>query len=104
MANICTNTLYLSTGDMKLRDSIIDTLRNTFNCNEVHAFDNSEIFECEIEFDSRWTFPFKEMEELTENLPEGNDLHIYVVSYEFGCEYVGFNIYALGEWRDKFAD
>jgi hypothetical protein len=44
------------------------------------------------------------MEELTKDLPEGNDLYIRVLSHEFGCEYVGFNVYADGEWHDKLAD
>ena len=65
-----------------------------FNCNDIQQSGNGEIFDCEIEFESRWTFPKKEMEKLTNELPEGNDLYIRVLSYEFGCEYVGFNIYA----------
>jgi hypothetical protein len=102
MANICTNLLYLSTGDRKLHDDTVDTVRKTFKCNDVHSF-GDDVFECEINFDSRWTFPHQEMEKLTEKLPEGNDLYVRVISYEFGCEYVGFNIYTSGEWCDKFA-
>ncbi|MDR0700239.1 MAG: hypothetical protein LBG28_13650 [Tannerella sp.] len=81
----------------------MESVRQSFRCDSV-LYDNGEVFECEIEFDSRWTFPHREMEELTKDLPEGNDLYIRVLSYEFGCEYVGFNIYADGEWHDKFAD
>jgi hypothetical protein len=43
------------------------------------------------------------MEELTRGLPGGNGLYIRVLSYEFSCGYAGFNIYASGGWRDKFA-
>jgi hypothetical protein len=102
MANICTNKLYLSTGSWKLRDSVMKSIRQSFRCGSV-LYDNGEVFECEIEFDSRWTFPRGEMEDLTKGLPEENDLYIRVLSYEFGCEYVGFNIYADGEWQDKLA-
>jgi hypothetical protein len=80
----------------------MESVRQSFRCDSV-LYDNGEVFECEIEFDSRWTFPHREMEELTKDLPEGNGLYIRVLSYEFGCEYVGFNIYADGEWHDKFA-
>jgi hypothetical protein len=58
----------------------------------------------EIEFDSHWSFPQKEMETLTKNLPDGNDRYIRVLSHEFSCEYVRCNIYAGGKWRDKFAE
>ena len=102
MANICQNTLYLTTRDKTLRDSVKKLIEETFTCNDSKSIDG-EVFECKIKFDSRWIFPYKEMEELSKKFAEGNDLHIHVISYEFGCEYVGFNIYAYGEWRDKFA-
>jgi hypothetical protein len=102
MANICTNKLYLSTKDKQLRDRLIDEIWESFNCVDEQMFDGSD-FACEIEFDSRWTFPHREMEALTETLPEDNDLYIRVLSYELDCEYIGFNIYATGEWHDKFA-
>ena len=102
MANICTNKLYLSTRDRNLRDALMKSIRQSFRCDSV-LYDNGEVFDCEIEFDSRWTFPHREMEELTQSLPEGNDIYIRVLSYEFGCEYVGFNIYSSGGWQDKLA-
>jgi len=104
MANICTNKLYLSTKDKQLCDNLIESIIDSFYSCDVQPFDNGEVYTCEIEFESRWTFPKKEMEKLTNELPEGNDLYIRVLSYEFGCEYVGFNIYTDGEWCDKFAD
>jgi hypothetical protein len=94
--------LYLSTGDRQLRDTLVCSIKQTFNCCDVQSHDGS-VFDCEIEFDSRWVFPQKEMEALTKGLPEENDLFIRVLSYEFGCDYVGYNIYASGEWCDKFA-
>jgi hypothetical protein len=103
MANIYTNRLYLSTGNKDLRDSLMHSIKQTFRCDGA-VYGNRKIFDCEIEFDSSWSFPQKEMEKLTKNLPDGNDLYIRVLSHEFSCEYVGFNIYAGGEWRDKFAE
>lgn len=104
MANSCTNTLYASTRDCKLRDSLTELIQNIFGSKELHKFDNGEVFECKIEFESCWRFPCEEMEKLMQEFPDDNDFYIHVVSYEFGCEYVGFNIYSLGEWRDKFVD
>jgi hypothetical protein len=102
MANICTNKLYLTTRDKDLRDALMKSIREAFRCDSVLYWDG-EAFECEIEFDSRWTFPQKEMEDLTKDIPEESGLYIRVLSYEFACEYVGFNIYADGEWHDKLA-
>jgi len=104
MANICTNMLYLSTADRQLRDTLASSLEKTFNCHDVQSYDSDgSDFDCEMEFESRWAFPYEEMEALTAGLLEENDLYIRVLSYEFGCEYVGFNIYASGEWTDKLA-
>jgi hypothetical protein len=103
MANICTNKLYLSTGDRQLRDTLVSSLEKTFNCYDVQSNDCDD-FDSEIEFDSRWVFPQDEMEALTKDLPEDNDLYIRVLSYDFCNEYVGYHIYTSGEWCDKFAD
>jgi hypothetical protein len=104
MANICTNLLYLSTSDNELGKNIVDSIRDSFDCSDGQIHDSKNEYECEMEFESKWTFPDKYMEELTENLSKESNLYIRVLSYEFGCEYVGFNIYAGGEWCDKFAD
>ncbi|GHV54034.1 DNA topoisomerase [Bacteroidia bacterium] len=103
MANICTDMLYLSTKDRDLRDRLKESIRQSFRCDTV-LYGNSEVFDCEIEFDSKWTFPQGEMEKLTGGIPQESGLYIRVPSYEFGCGYAGSNIYAGGEWRDKFAD
>ena len=102
MANICTNQLYLSTENRVLRDDLINSIRQSFECGDPQMGDEKN-FDCEMEFDSRWTFPYEKMYELTKGLPEDNNLYIRVLSYEFGCEYVGFNIYSDGEWCDKLA-
>ena len=103
MANICTNMLYLSTGDQQLRDTLIRSIERKFTSCDVQSYEEGSDFDCDMEFESRWIFPYEEMEALTKELPEDNDLYIRVLSYEFGCEYVGFNIYASGEWCDKLA-
>ena len=104
MANVCTNKLYLETKDKELRESLVEAITELFFCYDVNEFDNDEIFNCEMEFDSKWTFPKKEMEELTNTLPKENDLSIRVLSHEFANEYVGFHIYTNGEWCDKLAE
>ncbi len=104
MANVCTNRLFLSTKNKGLCDKLAESIIDSFYCCDLQPLYDDEVFSCEMVFDSRWTFPNKEMEELTNELPEGNDLYIRVLSYEFGCEYVGFNVYTDGEWCDKLAD
>jgi hypothetical protein len=79
-------------------------MKELFYYCDTQEFDNGEVFNCEMVFDSRWTFPKEKMEELTKKLPKENDLCISVISYELDNEYVGFNIYANGEWCDKLAD
>ena len=102
MANICTNKLYLQTKNRRLRDTLTKSIRKSFFCNDI-LYNDDDVFRCEIEFDSRWTFPHSKMETLTQKLPKKNDLYIRVLSYEFDCEYVGFNIYTDGEWQNRFA-
>ena len=74
MANICTNKLYLSTKDKHLRNAAMLLISQLFNCNDIQQSGNGEIFDCEIEFESRWTFPHKKMEELTNGLSKEDNL------------------------------
>jgi len=104
MANVCTNRFFLATNSKQLRENLIEMMCESFYCSDVNEFDNGEIFNCEMIFDSKWTFPKEKMEELTKELPEENDLFIRVVSEEFQNEYIGFHIYTNGEWCDKLAD
>ncbi|MDR0832612.1 MAG: hypothetical protein LBN93_00240 [Candidatus Symbiothrix sp.] len=77
-------------------------MEETFSCDVVN--NNEEDDYREIDFDSRWTFPSEEMEQLTVSLSNADDLYIRVLSYEFGNDYVAYNIYTSGEWCDKLAD
>jgi hypothetical protein len=104
MANVCTNQLYLQTKDKQLGNSLIEAMTEMFYCSDVQPVEDDELLWCQMEFDSRWVFPQKEMEELTKNLPKGNDLFIRVHSYELNCDYVGLNKYTDGEWCDKLAE
>jgi len=103
MANICTNILYLSTKSAELRDTVKKSIVESLPCYSADTSDR-EVFDCSIEFESRWIFPHSEMEKITEELPKENDLYIRVLSHEFGCDYVGYNVYSQGEWTDKFAN
>jgi hypothetical protein len=102
MANVCTNKLFISTGDKQLLKALAGKLETTFTCQEINRAEEDGF--CEMDFDSRWVFPAQEMENLTASLPEGNDLYIRVLSYEFGQDYVAYHTYTSGEWCDKLAD
>jgi hypothetical protein len=102
MANVCTNKLFISTHNRQLLCDLVGQLKATFTCREIKWVEEDNF--CEMDFDSRWVFPSGEMHRLTASQPEDSDLFICVLSYEFGMDYVGYNVYASGEWRDKLAD
>ena len=99
MANICENRLFLSTENKKNYKFLVGKIEKLFECYNIseHEGDKS----CEIDFESRWTFPDKIFQELTDEIGLDDSLYIRVLSYEFGCDYVGYNAYQNNEWIDK---
>ncbi len=102
MANICDNMLYLSTSSKENYSKLVERIQKGFECYNVSELTENE--SCEIDFESKWTFPHKEFKKLTDEIGQDDSLYIRVLSYEFGCEYVGFNIYRDGEWTNKLCD
>lgn len=101
MANICDNKLYLSTENETTYNSLVENIENQFECIGKSERKEEGEYECEIDFESKWTFPHKIFEEITDAIGEDDSLYIRVLSYEFGCDYVGYNIYSDNEWADK---
>lgn len=82
MANICENSFHAYTEDEKNLEIIKNFLEDTFNA-DVDASD-----ECiDAYFDSRWTFPEEEMEELFDSIPNKEDIYMRCLSVEYGCMY-----------------
>ena len=99
MANICDNKLFLYTKNETTYNSLVDKIENHFECSSKSEQDKGK--SCEIDFESLWTFPHKIFEEITNAIGQDDSLYIRVLSYEFGCDYVGYNIYENNEWTDK---
>ncbi len=55
----------------------------------------------EFDFGSKWAFPYKEMERLTNELKEDRTLFIRCLSYEFGCDYVDLLRYFEKDLHNK---
>lgn len=100
MANICENRLFLSTENKEIYKKMLSSIDNDMSCCDVNEMDDNR---CEINFESRWVFPQEYFEELIKDI-EDETLYIRVLSYEFGCDYVGYHVYQGGEWTDKLAE
>lgn len=109
MANTCINkffaTIKTESTDPK-QEEIYNKIHNFLKENVVIVY--NEIDECfiEIEFESKWTFPYDNMEKLAEQLQkeypkECTNLYMRCLSFEFGCEYVDYMIYSNSEWNSK---
>lgn len=109
MANICTNMFYATVKveetterHEKLYEKINDFLEENVNVTHI---DGDNCF-TEIDFESYWEFPLKEMEKLTTQIQkeypqEYENLYMRCLSYEFGCEYVSYHIFQNGKWEVK---
>lgn len=82
MANICENTFHACSDDEKNLEVIKNFLEDTFDA-EVEVSDVC----IDAYFDSRWTFPEEQMEELFETIPNKEDIYMKCLSVEYGCMY-----------------
>lgn len=81
MANICENTFYASASEESI-DFISNFLKEHFDADV-----DCQVDELSAYFDSRWTFPEEEMEELFNSIPDKEDLYMRCLSVEYGCMY-----------------
>lgn len=81
MANICNNIMYVSSDS----EDNIQTVLDFFKDWDADIDENDS--EIDIYFDSKWTFPLKEMNKLYELIPNKEDIYMRCLSYEFGCLY-----------------
>lgn len=81
MANICENNFYAS-GSEETIAFISDFLKEHFDADVDCRVDNLDAY-----FDSRWTFPEEQMEELFNSIPDKEELYMRCLSVEYGCMY-----------------
>lgn len=94
MANVCSNTMYVSSEDVRNLEHIRSYMENWAYA-QIESIDD-ETFE--VYFDSRWDFPFEAMSEMVEDLPNKDDIYIRVLSVECGDYYCAFHVYDGDVW------
>jgi hypothetical protein len=95
MANVCENSMYVSSEDVRNLEHIRSYMGNWAYA-QIENIDD-ETFE--VYFDSKWDFPFVEMNEMVENLPNKDDIYIRVLSIEYGEYYCAFHVYDGDSWE-----
>ncbi len=98
MANYATNIFHASTENEQDLDKIEAFLDENFN-GYVERNDDT----INAEFDSRWEYPEKEIDELVANLEVKDKIYIRILTYELEDEYVSFRIFSQGKWNIKLS-
>lgn len=96
MANYATNIFHASTENEQDLDKIEAFLDENFN-GYVERNDDT----INAEFDSRWEYPEKEIDELIALLDAKDKIYIRILTYELEDEYVSFRIFSQGKWDIK---
>lgn len=84
MANLCDNTLFVSSENRNNLEAIINFFEEKFNYFDL-ANDTGE--DLDIYFNSKWTFPEDLMQELYKAIPDKSDIYMRCLSVEYGCMY-----------------
>lgn len=83
MANICDNTLFVSSECRENLDAVISFLDRKV---EGYDYDDNDDY-LDIFLDSKWVFPEELMNELFEAIPNKSDIYMRCLSVEYGCMY-----------------
>lgn len=81
MANICENIFYASASEETIK------IISNFLMEHFDADVDCQVDELYAYFDSRWTFPEEEMEELFNSITDKEELYMRCLSVEYGCMY-----------------
>ena len=95
MSNICDNTFYAYSEDQNNLKVIEDFFEDWGNA-DIERGDNS----IDCYFESKWTFPEAEMNELYEKLPNKDDIYMRCLSVEYGCLYHALWVCDEDGWRE----
>lgn len=96
MANICDNTLYVSSENRENIDAVIKFLNENIVYYDYDDNDDS----LDILFDSKWTFPEELMQELFEAIPDKSDIYMRCLSVEYGCLYHALWVCDKNGWKE----
>lgn len=97
MANICSNEMYVESPNKETLNTIREYMDNWGNA----ILEEIDEYSFEYYFDSRWDFPKKEMQEMTDSIKNTEGLYIRVLSVEECNYYAAFNIFEDGIWVTK---
>ena len=95
MANICNNTLAAFSTDQRNLNAIEEYFRNYDFC-DIDRKEES----IEVNFESKWTFPESDMEDLYHSIPNKEDIYIRCLSVEYGNLYHALWICDEDNWRE----
>ena len=97
MANICNNELYAVSNCEENINTIYDFFEN-------HEYDSADIENYGdnifVRFDSKWTFPESEMEELFDEIPNKEDIYMRCLSVEYGNLYHALWVCDEDGWKE----
>ena len=95
MSNICDNTFFAYSDDPQNLEVIKDFFEDQYE-GDLEECDNS----INCYFESKWTFPEAEMNELYEKLPNKDDIDMRCLSVEYGCLYHALWVCDKDGWRE----
>lgn len=95
MANICENSLYV-TSDNPENIKTIEKFFSEVSYAEVDSFNNN----ITVYFESKWTFPEELMQELYSKIPDKEDIYMRCLSVEYGCLYHALWVCDKNGWRE----
>lgn len=89
MANICNNEFYAYSDNPENIKYIQDWFVNEYtNYIEIETTSDTTV---DGWFESRWTFPEEQMNQLYEGLPDKEDIYMRCLSVEYGNDYVDYH-------------
>lgn len=97
MANICENKMSVYSTDRENLNYILKYFED-WNSAYIAVIEDNYLL---IYFDSKWDFPSAEMKKMTEDIPNKEDITIYVLSIEEGNYYAEYNVFTDGVWETK---
>lgn len=95
MANICDNTLKVVFNKKETCNSIKEWFNKNYSSAIIKYEDNENL---DITFESKWTFPVKEMDNLYDSITDKNDINMTCLSVEWGNYYCTFHICDENGW------
>lgn len=98
MANMCTNTFYISYESEEVGEAIIKKLETLFNTKLDGEITYTDSLFIEGWFTSKWDFPIGIFKDF---FNEFEDVYMRCLSEEYGMSYVAMNIYENENWLDE---